>query len=91
VLMRPKLLALHALTESEIDRLLTEITLNALWREPASVAKAPDPGDDHLWALLDHEPNAILITGDQRLLNEPHDQAKVMTPAAFADVAPGAD
>ena len=91
VLMRPKLLALHVLTESEIDRLLTEITLNALWREPAAVGKAPDPGDDHLWALLDHEPEAILITGDHRLLNEPHEQAMVMTPTAFANLTPATD
>lgn len=88
VLLRPKLVALHGLAESEIDRLLTDITLNALWREPAAQGKAPDAGDDHLWALLDHEPKAILITGDQRLLKENHDQAMVMTPAAFRSLAP---
>ena len=88
VLLRPKLLALHALAESEIDCLLTEITLNALWREPVAEGNAPDSGDDHLWALLDHEPKAVLITGDQRLLKEPHDQAMVMTPAAFQDLPP---
>jgi len=78
VLLRPKLLAL-----------LTEITLNALWREPVAEGNAPDSGDDHLWALLDHEPKAILITGNQRLLKEPHDQAMIMTPAAFQSIVPG--
>jgi len=83
VLMRPKLAALHGLQESEVDRLLTEVTLNALWREPLEASRAPDPGDNHLWALLDQEPNAILVTGDQRLLNDPHDHALVMTPTDF--------
>ena len=88
VLMRPKLAALHRLQEGEVDRLLTEVTLNALWREPFErPGRAPDPGDDHLWALLDHEPNAVLITGDQRLLNDPHDHAIVMLPAVFLETA----
>lgn len=91
VLLRPKLMALHGLAETEIDQLLTEITLNALWREPTTLTRAPDPGDDHLWALLDHEPKAILITGDHRLLQEPHRQAMVMSPAAFAVLAPAND
>ena len=83
VLMRPKLAALHGLPANEVDRLLTEVTLNALWREPLEKRAAPDPGDNHLWALLDHEPNAVLITGDRRLLNDPHDRAIVMLPADF--------
>lgn len=87
VLLRPRLVALHGLTEREIEHLLTEITLNAPWREPADGGAAPDPGDDHLWALLDLEPKAILITGDQRLLKAPHEQATVMTPAAFTKSA----
>ena len=89
VLMRPKLAALHGLQESEVDRLLTEVTLNALWREPFEKGAAPDPGDNHLWALLDHEPNAVLVTGDQRLLNDPHDHAIVMRPAVFLEIARG--
>ncbi len=88
VLLHPKLLALHTLAESEIDRLLTEIALNALWREPAQQGNAPDPGDDHLWALLDHEPKALLITGGQRLLKEPHHQSMVITPASFRKLPP---
>ena len=88
VLLRPKLAALHALTESEIDQLLTEITVNALWREPALKSNAPDPGNDHLWALLDCEPNAILVTGDQRLLSDPHEKAAVVSPAAFYKIDP---
>ena len=52
VLMRPKLVGLHGLTEAEVDRLLTELTANAIWREPQVKSAAPDPGDNHLWALF---------------------------------------
>ena len=83
VLLRPKLAALHALNAAEVDQLLTEVTLNALWREPVTHGHAPDPGDHHLWALLDHEPQAILVTGDRRLIDEPHDKAMVVSPTTF--------
>lgn len=86
VLLRPRLAALHALNAAEVDQILTEVTLNALWREPLGDGNAPDPGDNHLWALLDHEPRAILVTGDQRLLGEPHDKAMVVSPATFFEV-----
>lgn len=88
VLLRPKLVALHGLAERDIDGVLTEITLNALWREPVAYGNAPDPGDNHLWALLDHEPEAILVTGDQKLLSDPHEQAIVVSPAVFKNLAP---
>jgi predicted nucleic acid-binding protein len=80
VLMRPKLVGLHGLTEAEVDRLLTELTANAIWREPQVKSAAPDPGDNHLWALLDVEPSARLVTGDQLLLAQPHSQARVIQP-----------
>ena len=83
VLLRPKIVALHGLADREIDAVLTEITLNALWREPVVDGNAPDPGDNHLWALLDHEPEATLVTGDQKLLSDPHEQAIVISPAVF--------
>jgi putative PIN family toxin of toxin-antitoxin system len=83
VLMRPKLVGLHGLTEAEVDRLLTEVTANAIWREPHVKSAAPDPGDNHLWALLDFEPAARLVTGDQLLLARPHAQARVIQPAEY--------
>ena len=60
VLLRPKLMRLHGLSEEESDRLLTELTANALWREPAQdePESAPDPGNNHLWALLASAPDA---------------------------------
>lgn len=86
VLLRPKLVRLHGLSENEIDRLLTELTANALWREPAGNVpeSAPDPGDAHLWALLDSEPDAILVTGDQRLLDNHLSGRAVITASACA-------
>ena len=86
VLLRPKLLRLHGLSEDEIDRLLTELTANALWRESVGVAHepAPDPGDAHLWALLASEPGAMLVTGDRLLLDHPRSGIAVITASACA-------
>ena len=83
VLLRPKISQRHGLNADQVDQILTEITLNALWREPLNSNHAPDPGDNHLWALLDSHPNSLLITGDQLLLDHAHDHALVMSPANF--------
>lgn len=86
VLLRPKLVRLHALDETEIDTLLTEITANAIWHEPSpnSGQPAPDPNDAHLWDLLAVEPTALLVTGDQLLLENPGAHGAVITPAQCA-------
>ncbi len=86
VLLRPKLVRLHGLNESEVDHLLTEITANAIWREPQSDSyhASPDPQDSHLWALLISEPTAVLITGDQLLIKNPMPQSSVISPATWA-------
>ncbi|MFM8554859.1 MAG: putative toxin-antitoxin system toxin component, PIN family [Betaproteobacteria bacterium] len=86
VLLRPKLARRHGLSESEVDRLLTELAGNALWREPNALPHeaAPDPGDDHLWALLASEPGAVLVTGDELLLNNSRANSTVITESACA-------
>ncbi len=86
VLMRPKLLKLHGLTENEVDQLLSEITANAIWREPTISQQAPDAGDDHLWSLLLQTDDTILVTGDQLLLNRPPTNKSVVTPATCLEV-----
>ena len=48
VLLRPKLVELHRLGADEIDELLTNLTANAVWREPVASQVVPDPGDNHL-------------------------------------------
>lgn len=79
VLLRPKLRKLHGLSKAEVDQILSEITANAIWREPAESHSAPDPGEDHLWSLL-QSTDAILVTGDQLLLNSPPRAASAILP-----------
>lgn len=85
VLLRPKLCALHKLTETAIDQLLTEITANAIWHEPEPPHPhdSPDPGDQHLWNLLASEQCAALVTGDQWLLQHPRPGSSVISPATL--------
>jgi putative PIN family toxin of toxin-antitoxin system len=85
VLLRPRLARLHGLAEPEIDTLLTELVSNAIWRETCATAAAPDPGDDHLWALLAAHPGSILVTGDALLLAHPPDSVTVVTPRTCAE------
>ena len=89
VLLRPKLARLHGLHETEIDRLLTELTANAIWREPAPGPAAPDRGDDHLWALLNAHEGSVLITGDRLLQNRPPEGSSVLSPDTWVTVFAG--
>lgn len=85
--MRDKIRALHGLSEEEIDRILVELVANAIWHEsaPTKSASAPDPGDDHLWRLLNTLDAGVLATGDQLLLDNPPDTASVLSPRSFVD------
>jgi len=91
VLMRPRLGVLHGLEEPEIDRVLVEVTANAIWREPDAVASAPapDPGDDHLWALLSEHVGAMLITGDRLLVENPPAENRVISPRGWVTAFEG--
>jgi putative PIN family toxin of toxin-antitoxin system len=79
VLLRPKLCKLHGLSKAEVDQILSEITANAIWREAEESRGAPDPGDDHLCSLL-QSTDAILVTGDQLLLDNPPRAASTILP-----------
>ena len=83
VLHRPSLVRLHGRTDDEIDRLLAGLVANAVWREPAVKSDAPDPRDDHLWALLASCPQGQLVTGDRLLLENPPGDASVTSPRHF--------
>ncbi len=85
VLLRPKLGKLHGLAEAEVDRLLVELTANAMWREPKPASPAPDRGDGHLWALLGAYAGSILITGDRLLLEDPPTRCSVISPKTCVD------
>ena len=45
---------------------------------------SPDPGDPFLWNLLALRPDLILVTGDQRLLQDAGMGQRVITPLALA-------
>ncbi len=87
VMLRPRVAAVHGLSIPEVDVLLTEVAANAIWREPGNGHEpAPDRGDDHLWALLACEANAVLITGDELLLMNPPNGRVVLRPGeCFGD------
>ena len=84
VLLRPKIQSRHGLDAEEIEALLTEITANAIVREPdPSSQEAPTREDQHLWDLLDTEPGTVLVTGDQDLLDSPQRGSSVISPSDF--------
>ena len=86
VLRRPALVRLHRCTDDEIDRVLACLVANAIWREPAVDGDTPDSGDDHLWALLATFPQALLVTGDGLLLDNPPSNAAVMSARDLLDM-----
>lgn len=89
VLLRRKIRALHGLTEWDVDALLTAIAANAIVREAAGRTGAPDEKDDHLWSLLQSQPDSVLVTGDLVLLKSPPPGSVVLQPRKFADLLPG--
>ncbi len=86
VLQRPALAERHGLTSAWLDRFLTDLVANAVWREPLAAGDAPDKGDNHLWALLANEPSAHLVTGDRLLLRTPPSGVSVVSPRHFVSV-----
>lgn len=88
VLLRPKIQKAHGLTPGQVDTVLTDIALAGILVDPEpglSSARAPDPGDQFLWNLLEHRPGLELVTGDLRPLNDPAMQVRVITPGILID------
>ena len=86
VLLRPRIRSRHGLDESQIDAILTAIAENAVVCEPINPPTAPpDPGDLHLWSMLAARPDAVLVTGDQALVDGSPDWAAVVTARAFVE------
>jgi len=86
VSQRPRVSKHHGLKDGEIDTVLTELVANAIWREPAFGTGAPDPGDDHLWALLSSQADSVLVTGDKLLLENSPDKSSVISARHFVDL-----
>ena len=84
VLRRPSLVRLHRRTDEQLDRLLADVVVSAVWRDPAG-GDTPDPHDAHLWALLASHPQSLLVTGDRLLVENPPSGASVVSPRHFAD------
>lgn len=76
----------HGLTDFEVDQLLNDIIDNATWDDPAINSIAPDYNDTHLWALLENQPQAQLITGDRLLIDNPPSSVTVLSPREFVDI-----
>ena len=85
ILRRSRIERIHGWTGEQIDRFLTDLVANSVWREPAATGTAPDPGDDHLWALLAAHRQACLVTGDQLLVSNPRPHSLVVTPRRFVE------
>lgn len=85
VLLRPRIRELHGLKEREIDLLLTEIARHAMVREPPPTSGAPDPKDNHLWALVLSAPASVLVTGDIALLRRPAPGSQAFSPRQFVE------
>jgi predicted nucleic acid-binding protein len=85
VLLRPKIRQLHGLGEEEIDRILRDIVIHAVWREPAETVAAPDLNDQHVWRLLNAQRGSVLVTGDRLLLDNPPDFASLISPRSFVE------
>jgi putative PIN family toxin of toxin-antitoxin system len=85
VLLRPAIISRHGLSAEEVDDLLEDLAAGAVWREPAKEATAPDPGDNHLWALLACYPKTALVTADRLLLENPPPGTKILAPREFLE------
>ncbi len=87
VLLRPRIRRRHRLSEADVDVVLTELAANGIVLEPERSGKERRRrGDEHLWELLAAGTSAILVTGDQKLIDEPVGSAQVMSARAFADM-----
>jgi putative PIN family toxin of toxin-antitoxin system len=86
VLNRPQVLRWHGIQPPLPDRLITEMVGISQAAEPGrAVARAPDPGGQHLWDLLAEVPESVMVTGDKLLLESTDFPGRILTPRAFAD------
>ena len=86
VLLRPKIRGSHGLSDKEVDVILTGIVVNGIIREPEIRMKAPDPGNNNLWSLLESQDGAVLVTGDRALIKNSPAHLSVILPSEFVAV-----
>lgn len=85
VLWRPPLRKAHGLTAGELDAILVSLAQHAVVLAPGRAARAPEPGDQHLWDLLAARGDLVLVTGDKRLQRDRAMGARVFAPGTFVD------
>jgi len=82
VLLRPRIRSRHGLDEDEVDALLVGVTANAAMREPEQVKGGAVDVDEHVLALLAMQEGAVLVTGDQALLDRAP-AGRAVSPSGF--------
>jgi putative PIN family toxin of toxin-antitoxin system len=83
-LLRRKIHRRHGLGGADVEAILTELALNGSIRDPPPVSEAlPDFGDRHLFALLNSDSSAILVTGDEKLIKHAPEPDRLMSPRSF--------
>jgi putative PIN family toxin of toxin-antitoxin system len=87
VLLRPRIAHRHRLAEGEVDALLVGVAANAMVREPATTERPVPAEDAHVRDLLATHDAAVLVTGDQALV-EAVPRHRVESPAAVAAPRP---
>jgi len=81
VLLRKAIRSRHGLDETEVDTILTTIAENAVVSEPMDPPTPPtDLGDLHLWQILASRHDAVLVSGDRALIEDPPEWTSVLTP-----------
>jgi len=81
VLFRPRVRRYHMLQPTDVLAAVDGVErLSEIRRPPPATLASPDPGDGHLWALLESDREAILVTGDQLLVDSPIAPGRVITP-----------
>jgi uncharacterized protein len=84
VLLRPAIRRRHGLTDAEVEVFMTELALNGTLHDPGPATKTlPDAGDSHLWALLEDDAAALLVTGDDALRRRAPEPTRVLSPRVF--------
>jgi uncharacterized protein len=89
VLLRAAIRQRHGFTDAGVEVLLTELALNGTLCDPRSSSEAlPDAEDRLLWALLEDEGGAVLVTGDDALRRRAPEPARVLSPRQFIGLLP---
>lgn len=84
VLGRPAITRRHRLSRGELGDLLFRLAQDAIIVEPVAIEGSPDPGDTHVWSLLEARQDAVLVSGDGALQRRAT-RGRVISPRGFAE------